>query len=163
MIINIKEINQQADLFTTEQVRTIHFIVTNHLNKTIAEADILPENVARWKNTTLRKEVLRVIKGMVAQREMAFQSIATKAPQYKWDAVTTLNTRLISISSFRDLRPFFNYIDKFILFLLETISPSEQSKFHSSYMLKIQEIKALVKQQKLAYSRVDNLEKSSKR
>jgi hypothetical protein len=155
-LIKIKEVRQQTDLFSPPS-RTIHFVVYNMKGKTLREADILPENAARWKSTTIRKELLFIISKMIKARKYAYQSYEADAPQDKWQAVLDLEKKMIMISSFRKLEPSIRYIKKNMLYLLEFCTPNKESRFYQNYKMQIDELKAYLDAHILNYQRVKDL------
>ncbi len=154
-MIVIKEINKQTDLFEPTATNQISFLVLNLASDTSQEHEMLIHKASKFKTRTYRTETIRVLKALIKQREVAYQYNETLAPQDKWEAILKLNDRLMMLSRFQELKPFYNYVDKHITYLLGFIMPSQNSRYRKNYELKLNLLKAFIKEQKAAIKRLE--------
>lgn len=143
-MISITEIPHQYDLFAhaspSEQKQ---FEVKNSIDENIIQAEMLPEELSRWKFSVRRQELLRILKGIIAHREYALSSfhLESSSSQQKWEAIITLKEKIEFANSFKKHIVFYNYLSKHSLYLLEFIAPAEMSKLSPNFNTKLRKIK----------------------
>ena len=150
-MITIREIQQQTDMFISP-TKARHFIVENTVDKNVIEEKIQPENVERWKNTIRRKEITRIIKGMILQREMALSSwhLESSAAQSKWEAVQTLKDYLGRAIELKKHLSFYIYVEEQMIHFLRFISPNSKSRFYTNFNKKLKNLEQEILSSKIA-------------
>lgn len=163
-MIKINTVDRQQDIFNPVNTNHLLFKVENQITGEQLLEEILPENTQRWKARTVRMQLMKAIMKLIKQRKCNLESVMREpdAPQSKYNAVLELGTEFLGLSSLenQNLYPALRFIKQRLIYRLDYIAPSYQSKFYKKYHMRVTMISAFVNQQIRAYERAEQMTKS---